>query len=590
MNTSIKERIPDLRQVMQRQELDGFIVPKADEYQGEFLASYAERLPYMTDFTGSGGAAVILQDKAVVLTDGRYLIQVKQQVDPDIFATGDITKENIGKWLARNISGEAVIGYDPYLHTTKQIELIESALEGTKITLRAIHDNPVDRIWLDRPERPNTQAFLFPDEIAGKTAAEKRRMIARELMTQGADAALLTMPDSIAWLLNIRGSDVKYIPLILSYAVIYADERVDWFVDEDIVSGDVQMHLGEGVNIVTPQAITARLKKIAQAGKTILIDKRYSPIIFDQLIEKNGGKILYANDPCVLPKAQKTPQEQEAVRRAHRIDGVAMVRFLKWLEESLQSGGVTEVSAADKLEAFRASDPSFRGPSFPTIAGYGSHGAIVHYRASEKTDKVLEPSSLFLLDSGGQYMAGTTDITRTVAIGKPSEDMRRHFTIVLKGHIGLAMARFKQGTLGKEIDAIARAPLKAEGIDFAHGTGHGVGCYLAVHEEAASISPRGETALKEGMLISNEPGYYQEGDYGIRIENLVLVHDDEEGDELYFETVTLCPIDSTLIISDMLSAPEREWLNNYHESVYTTLAPRLDDETAAWLRAKTTAI
>jgi len=527
MNTSIKDKLSALRQTLSRQEVDGFIIPKADEYQGEFLATYAERLPYMTGFTGSGGAAVVLADKAVVLTDGRYLIQVKQQVDAELFSTGNIVKENIGKWLTANVTGAAVIGYDPYLHTSKQIKLINDALVDTDIRLKAMRNNPVDQIWASRPARPDTSAFLFPDDVAGKTAAEKRAEVAQDISAQGADAALITMPDSVAWLLNIRGSDVAYIPLVLSYAIIYRDGRVDWFVDEDVVCGDVQSHLGGDVRVVTPEAITARLKKISQGDGTVLIDQRYCPIIFETIIEQSGGQILHANDPCIMPKAQKTPAEQDAIRRAHMRDGVAMVRFLKWLEESLETGGVTEISAADKLEAFRASDPSFRGLSFPTIAGYGANGAIVHYRATERTDNVLEAGSLFLLDSGGQYMAGTTDITRTIAIGEPTEDMKRHFTLVLKGHIALAMARFPDGTLGKYIDALARKPLQDEGLDFMHGTGHGVGCYLAVHEEAASISPRGVAPLKPGMLISNEPGYYQEGDYGIRIENLVLVHEED---------------------------------------------------------------
>jgi len=583
MNTS-KEKLAALRGAFSREGLDGFIIPKADEYQGEFLGAYAERLPYVSAFTGSGGAAIVLEDKAVVMTDGRYLIQVKQQVDPAVFETSDITKQKTGEWLAENAAADAVIGYDPWLHTPAQIEAIEKSLKETSITLCAVSQNPVDMIWADRPVRPETQVFIFPDDVAGYSAQEKRTAAAHHLKDANIDAAIISLPDSICWLLNIRANDVAYIPLALSFAVLHKDGAVDWFIAEDRVPGDVQNMLGPDVKVHDPDRLTSRLKTLE--GK-ILLDPKRSPIAFEALI---GGEIIHGDDPCIAPKAIKTPAEQEGARTAHIRDGAAMVCFLHWLDEEVRlkgkGGGVTELSAAAKLQEFRALDPAYRGPSFPTIAGFGSNGAIIHYRAGELSNKPVFGDGLFLVDSGGQYVDGTTDITRTICIGEPSEEMRINFTRVLKGHIALAMAQFDAGTVGVEIDALARAPLKEAGLDYAHGTGHGVGCYLAVHEEAASISPRGTQALEAGMLISNEPGYYKEDAYGIRIENLVLVQDAAPG-QLCFETVTLCPIDRRLIVPEQLSPEERTWLNQYHARVNEMVSLRLGDDLKVWLAAQT---
>lgn len=582
-----------LRREINRQKADGLILPRTDEFQSEFLAPCSGRLEWLTGFTGSAGAAVILADRAVVLSDSRYTIQLRQQVDGALYETADSMETPPGIWLARQGIRDLTIGYDPWLHTPRQLEKIREDLSGISIRLQAMEANPVDAVWAGRPAFPDAPVSLFPDEIAGRSAAEKRERIALDVRGAGAQACVLTAGDSICWLLNVRGADVEFSPLVLSYALLHGDGSVDWFVDETKVSGAVRKKLGAAVRVVPPEGLRGALA--AMQGQKVWLDRRSAPAAIEDILLAHGAEVLDRKDPCVLPKALKTREEQAAIRQAHIHDGVAVVRFLKWLDEHEAPGDLTEIGVAEKLEDFRKGAPCYKGPSFGTIAGAGPNGAIVHYRASAETDRVLDRDSLLLIDSGGQYEGGTTDITRTVAIGAPTQEMRENYTRVLRGHIAVAKARFPEGTRGVQIDALARAPLWAAGLDYGHGTGHGVGCYLCVHEEAASISPRGEEPFQAGMLISNEPGYYKEGAYGIRIENLVLVR--EEGKILHdgramlgVETVTLAPFDPRLIVSEMLTEEETLWLRAYSEQIRMTLDPFLDADERIWLARQTSAI
>ncbi len=587
-NSTYKVKLAALRENMAQQGLDGLIVPHADAFQSEYPPPGARRLEWLTGFNGSAGVAVVLADKAVVMSDGRYTIQLAQQVDGDLFETSDVTKAGVSKWLPKNASRGDVIGYDPWLFTPKQIEGLEEKVEDSGIVLKPVSENSVDAIWQDRPEVPMVAATIFPEEVAGISSAKKREMIAEEVKKAGGDAVILTLPDSICWLLNVRGNDVDYVPSVLSYTILYADGTVDWFVEPEKVPDDVKKHLGQGVQVIEPSELAQSVTKLK--GK-VLLDFERSPMWFkEQAID-----VVDFKDPCILPKACKTKEERAAIEQAHVSDGVAIVRFLVWLDQEAEKGQLTELGVVEKLEDFRQENENYKGPSFDTISGFGPNGAIVHYRVSEETNLKIKPSGLLLVDSGGQYHWGTTDITRTIAIGEPSEEMRVNFTRVLKGHIAVAMARFPVGTVGAQIDALARQPLWNCGLDFAHGTGHGVGCYLQVHEEAASISPRGKEPFKAGMLISNEPGYYKEGAYGIRIENLVLVEEagrcaDTDTEMLSFKTVTLAPIDRRLIMEDMLGKEEREWLDAYHVRIRDILSPNLDKDVAAWLEEKTRAL
>ncbi|PCI55994.1 MAG: X-Pro aminopeptidase [Alphaproteobacteria bacterium] len=579
--TQYQGRLEKIRQELEKQELSGFILPRTDEFQGEFLADYAERLAWLSGFTGSAGAVVVLQDKAVVLSDGRYTLQMQNQVDGDLYMTDDSTKTSVGKWLEQHAEAGDRIGYDVWLFTPKQIKSIRDALEETSITLVAMDRNLVDVLWDDQPAKPKQPVTIFPDEIAGRSASEKRQDIAAQIKAQGCSACLLSLSDSICWLLNVRGGDVGYSPLVLSYGLLYADGTFDWFVDEDKVSKEVAAALGADVRLYALDQMGAR---IAALSGCVWMDRSSAPIWFEQAFKRGGIEMLNLDDPCIVPKSIKSTTEQEAVRTAHIHDGVAIVKFLHWLSVSDNHAGMSEISAEEQLESFRRENPAYLEPSFPTISGFAGNGAIVHYRATPQSNADISGNGILLVDSGGQYQWGTTDITRTVAINTPTQEQRENYTRVLQGHIALADAHFPKGTIGKEIDALARQPLKDVGLDYAHGTGHGVGCYLCVHEGAANISPRGEKVLEAGMLISNEPGYYKEGEYGIRIENLVLVRDGEETDMLQFETVTYAPYDSSLIDLSMLSDLELSWLQQYSQDVYQKLCPALSGDVLAWLK------
>ncbi|MGB4107147.1 MAG: aminopeptidase P family protein [Alphaproteobacteria bacterium] len=572
------EKLSALRATLKKRGLAGFIVPRISEYQGEFVAAYAERLEWLTGFTGSAGTALVLQGKAAIITDGRYTIQLAQQADKKIYEFLNNPKTTASKWLAENAGNGDVIGYDPWLLTAKQVETFEKTFAEKNIKFTATDGNPVDDLWTDQPAFPREKTEIFPEEFAGVSSKEKRTSICKTLKEKNLAACVITVPDSLMWLLNVRGADVEYTPVVLSFGILHANGKVEWFVHAEKITPDVKKNIGNDVEVADPGEIEKRIK--ALKGK-IGLDFTRSPVWFKITL---GDKAIDFKDPCIDPKAIKNPAETKALRAAHIRDGAALTAFLHWLQTNKEKD---ELEIVSKLEEFRRKNNSYRGPSFSTISGWAANGAIVHYRADEKTNTKINPPGLLLLDSGGQYNDGTTDITRTVAIGSPTEEMKTSFTLVLKGHIAVAKAKFPQGTTGAQIDALARAPLWDSGLDYSHGTGHGVGCFLSVHEESASLSLRGTEPLKEGMFLSNEPGYYKEGEYGIRIENLVLITDQgktADGDMLLgFETLSFVPIDRALIIKEMLTPDELDWINAYHAQVLKLIGPRLDEPVRVWL-------
>lgn len=583
------ERLQALRAELRRQGLAGFIVPRADEHQGEYVPRRAQRLAWLTGFTGSAGLAVVLADKAAVFVDGRYTLQVRQEVDEALFAPVHMADCSHTRWLGDNLRPGDRLGFDPWLHTADQVEALARAAERAGAELVPCAVNPLDAAWADQPGPPLAPVLPHGLDFAGRASASKRDDVAATLAAGRLDAAVLTDPASIAWLLNIRGGDVGYTPLPLGFAILHADARVDLFMDPGKLSAGLAGHLGPDVLVAGPEAFAAALDGLA--GRRVRVDPAAAAFaVFDRL-ERAGAKVERGADPCALPKACKNEVELAGIRAAHRRDGVALVRFLAWLEVQ---HGLDELAAADALEAFRAEGAHFRGLSFPTIAGSGPHGAIVHYRSTGKSNRVLRPGELFLLDSGAQYLDGTTDVTRTIAIGEPGAEERERFTLVLKGHIALARAIFPLGTSGSQLDVLARRFLWERGLDYDHGTGHGVGAYLSVHEGPQRVSKvgTGAVALRPGMVLSNEPGYYKAGHYGIRIENLVAVTavDAPEGAErelLGFETLTLAPFDRRLIAPALLDGPERAWVDSYHARILAELGPLLDAGARSWLQAAT---
>lgn len=579
------ERLDALRAELAARGLSGFVVPRADEHQGEYVAACARRLAWLTGFTGSAGMAVVLADQAAVFVDGRYTLQVRSEVDAARFEPVHLIDNPPPRWLGERLKAGDRLGFDPWLHTADQAEALRAAAERAGAELVACDSNPLDAVWHDRPPPPAAPAVPHPLAFAGTASAEKRGDVAEILAADRHDAAVLTDPASIAWLLNIRGGDVGYTPLPLSFAILHADAGVELFMDPAKLSAETRAHLGEAVQVQPPSGLPTALDRLA--GKRVRLDpSSAAAYLFDRL-GKAGAKVERALDPCALPKACKNPAELAGARAAHLRDGVAVVRFLAWLDGRQ---GVDELAAAARLEAFRAEGDHFRGLSFPTIAGSGPHGAIVHYRSTPASNRVLQPGELFLLDSGAQYLDGTTDITRTIAIGAAGAEERHRFTLVLKGHVGVSRALFPAGTTGSQLDVLARQHLWRHGLDYDHGTGHGVGSFLSVHEGPQRISKMGAgaVALKPGMVLSNEPGYYKSGAYGIRTENLVAVVPAEgpagaEREMLEFDTLTLAPYDRTLIDPALLDAGERDWLNAYHARVLAALAPLLDDAARAWL-------
>jgi Xaa-Pro aminopeptidase len=585
------QRLKLLRDRLAADGLAGFIVPRADEHQGEYVPLCGQRLAWLTGFTGSAGAAVVLKDRAAVFVDGRYTLQAGAQVDTNAYEIHHLIDEPPGQWLTTAAGKGDAIGYDPWLHTPQDVERLRAGVERAGATLRAVEKNPLDQVWQDRPAAPLAPVYLQPENFAGESAAEKRARIGKSLAENGAASTVLTMPESIAWLLNIRGGDVSHTPLPLSFAIVKADGAVNLFIDRRKLTPGLERHLGNAVTIEAPDRLGAALDALAKDGRVQVDPASAASWVFDRLGSADA-QILRAADPCMLPKACKNAVELDGTREAHRRDGAAVTRFLAWLSREAPKGGLREIAASDRLEAFRKEGKYFRDLSFPTISGAGSNGAIVHYRASPETEKPLEPGSLYLLDSGAQYLDGTTDITRTIAVGRPSEEMRENFTRVLKGHIALATARFPKGTTGSQLDGFARRALWQVGLDYDHGTGHGVGSYLSVHEGPQRISKAPNTQpLLPGMIVSNEPGYYKTGGYGIRIENLIVVQPDEqsaaEREMLCFETITLAPIDRNLVARQLLDDDEVAWFDAYHARVRTTIGPLIDAETRGWLEQAT---
>ncbi|MGB0684117.1 MAG: aminopeptidase P family protein [Magnetovibrionaceae bacterium] len=591
-STLSEARLDALRAGLKALDLDGFIIPKSDENLGEYVPPRAERLAWLTGFTGSAGMAVVLRDKAAVFSDGRYTLQMASEVDSRLFDCCHITQHPVSTWLKDHLAGRSGgrIGYDPWLHAQAAIERMAGTIAEWGGKLVPVENNPVDQIWPDQPAAPGDPVRLQDISFAGKTSITKRDAMAVELVGSGDQALVLTAADSIAWLLNIRGSDVPFTPFALGFAVLDDQGKVGLFMAPEKLSVEVRDALGADVTCQPREAFGTELDTLS--GKRVRFDPTATPAWIVQRLTAAGAKLHPGTDPCMLAKAIKNDVEIEGTRAAHLRDGVALTRFLCWLDAQKPGEDLRELAVSDRLEAFRAEGEHFRGLSFPTISGAGPNGAIVHYRVTPETDAALLPGSLFLVDSGGQYLDGTTDVTRTVAIGEPTDEMRRRFTQVLKGHIAVAGARFPKGTNGSQLDVLARHALWMDGVDYDHGTGHGVGSYLSVHEGPQRISKAGGgQALVPGMILSNEPGYYKTDAFGIRIENLVLVREDSrDGDERVFyafETLTLAPIDRRLIQADGLSPTERDWVDSYHIQVRQALSDHLDPESRAWLKAAT---
>jgi len=588
-------RLSALREELARRELDGFVIPISDEHLSEYVGAYAQRLAWLTGFGGSAGSAVVLKNNAAMFVDGRYTIQVRDQVDGRLYNYKSVPQDTMGDWIAENASAGAKIGFDPWLHTRGWAKAMAKRLEKAGAELVAVDGNPIDAVWADQPERSLAPAFVQDDAHAGRTSAEKRGEIADWLKEEGYDAVVISALDSVAWTLNIRGSDVDHTPVALSYLMVQADGTADWFIASEKVTDEVTTVLGNAVRIRTLEEFSGAFAELA--GKRVASDPERSVYaIFDRLDEV-GADVVLETDPAVLPKAIKTSAEQQGHRDAQARDGAAVSRFLNWLEDEGPKGTVDELSAAARLQAFREENAELVDLSFDTISGAGSNGALCHYRVSEDTCLPLEPNSVYLVDSGGQYKDGTTDITRTVWIGPdaPPAEVKDRFTRVLQGHIALDMQTFPTGTPGSALDVLARQHLWMAGVDYPHGTGHGVGSFLGVHEGPQRIAKgRGGQAgtdqeLVAGMILSNEPGYYKAGEYGIRIENLVLVVerqiDGMEGEWFGFETLTLVPIDRSLVDRDLLSEAQIAWWNDYHAKVRAVLAPQLEGDALAWLEA-----
>ena len=584
-----RAHLPLLRRELSQRNLDGFIVPHEDEYQNEYLPAATDRLAWLTGFTGSAGAAIIMAERAVMLTDGRYTLQVRDQVDPSLFAYDDLVETGIAGWIRANTKAGDKLGYDPRLHSPDALASIEAAAKTSGAVLVAQDSNPIDAVWTDRPPMPEAPLHVQALEYAGQPHGDKIAQTAKALKDSGADAAVITAPASIAWLFNIRGGDVACSPLPLSTALVREDGTAALFVNPNKVTDEVRAHLGNSVSIRKEEDLSEALQGLS--GTTISLDPGTASAWLFEEVNKAGAQVRRATDPCALPRACKNEVEVEGARRAHIRDGAALTRFLCFMAgEEGQSGEMDEISAAQKLESYRHDTGALKDLSFESISGAGADGAIVHYRVTTASNAMLTRGSLYLIDSGGQYLDGTTDVTRTIAIGEPTAEMKNRFTRVLKGHIALSRVRFPQGTTGTHLDILARAALWEVGLDYAHGTGHGVGSYLGVHEGPQRIARAwNDTPLMAGMIVSNEPGYYKTGAYGIRIENLQVVSPAEtiEGGEipmLGFETLTLAPIDRRLIDPSMLDEAETQWLDDYHARVLAIHEQCLNEEEANWLR------
>ena len=589
---SYADRLAALRAQLKSDRLDGFVVPLTDEHMSEYVGSYAQRLKWLTGFQGSAGAAAVLPEDAAIFIDGRYTIQVRQQVSADEWSYQSVPQTSIAAWLKEHASEGARIGYDPWLHSRDWVRATAAALKEVGAELVAVERNPIDAVWSDRPAPSAARLVVQPEALAGKSSAEKRHEVADWLTQKKADAAVLAALDSVAWTFNLRGTDVSHTPVGLAFAIVNADGTADLFVAGEKVGDDVRAHLGNGVRLHERAAFEPFLKSLE--GKTVAVDPERSVAAITQALDAGGATIVDARDPVVLAKAIKNPVEIAGQKAAQARDGAAIARFLKWVEDDDASGKIDEVGAAAKLEALRRTSGLLKDLSFSTISAVGPNGALPHYGGT--ANRPLEPGTLYLVDSGGQYQDGTTDITRTVPLGEPTAEMRDRFTRVLQGHIAIATAVFPKGTRGSQLDSFARRPLWEAGLDYAHGTGHGVGAFLSVHEGPQRISPvgssqsGGDEPLQAGMILSNEPGYYKDQDYGIRIENLILVADRSvpgaDKEMLGFETLTFAPIDRRLIVTEMLSPAERQWLDEYHQQVLAVVGPQLEGEDRKWLETQ----
>jgi Xaa-Pro aminopeptidase len=598
VSLSAADKLKRLRASLAEAGLAGFLVPHADEYQSEYPPPSAERLAWLTGFTGSAGFAIVLGKKAAIFVDGRYTLQAEAQVDGTVFQREHLIEHPPAKWLAAHARPGDRIGYDPWLLTLAGVRRFTEACKSAGAELVPLDANPIDAIWTDRPAPPLGAVTLHPVALAGEEAAHKVERLQAALAEKKVDAAVLSQSDSIAWLFNIRGSDVAHNPTALAFALLPATGRPAVFIDGRKLSNSVRAAFADLADLEAPAALADRLASLG--GRRVLVDPQETSDAIRRIVVTAGGTIIDGADPVALPKARKNETELAGMRRAHLRDGVAMVRFLAWLDKA-EPGSLDEIAAAEKLRAFRADTAAKDGMelvdlSFETISGAGPNGAIVHYRVTPETNRRLEAKSLYLVDSGGQYRDGTTDITRTVAVGTPTAEMRQRFTLVLKGHIAIATARFPAGTSGGQIDALARIALWKAGCNYDHGTGHGVGAFLSVHEGPARISKTGSgVPLEPGMVLSNEPGYYKAGAYGIRTENLVIVTPPApipggDRDMLGFETLTLCPIDRRLVDPSLMTPAEIAWLDGYHGWVAASLAPRLDAADRDWLVAATAPI
>ncbi|HCE4632118.1 TPA: aminopeptidase P family protein [Vibrio parahaemolyticus] len=590
MHNDTLSRVNAIREWLAQHNIDALLIPHEDEYLGEYVPAHNERLHWLTGFTGSAGAAVITKHKAAIFVDGRYTVQVTKQVPSDLFEYRHLIEEPALDWIQDNLTANASVAIDPRMHSSAWLDMAQAKLAG-KLELNILSSNPIDALWHDRPAPVVSDVRLMPTEAVGQSSESKRKEIAQLVAKAGADSAVITALDSICWLLNVRGLDVSRLPVLLSHAILHADSSVEYFLDPARLPAEFAAHVGTGVTVHHPEALQSRLE--AMSGKKVLLDPAISNAWFKLVLQNAGASVIAAADPCLMPKAAKNKVEIAGMKACHIRDGVAMSKFLCWLDAEVAAGNLhDEATLADRLEAFRKEDPTLMDLSFDTISAAGGNAAMCHYNHENQPEPgKLELNTLYLVDSGGQYLDGTTDITRTIAIGQPSAEMIKQFTLALKGHIGVARARFPKGTRGYQIDTLARQHLWAEGYDYDHGTGHGVGHFLSVHEGPASISKKQiDVPLTEGMVLSNEPGYYRADAFGIRIENLELVVETPTNGDfpvLSFESLTRCPIDKRNINVDMLTRPELAWLNDYHQKVWEQISPLVEGEVKEWLREAT---
>ncbi|MEH0790458.1 aminopeptidase P family protein [Vibrio alginolyticus] len=590
MHNDTQSRVNAIREWLAQHNIDALLVPHEDEYLGEYVPAHNERLHWLTGFTGSAGAAVITKDKAAIFVDGRYTVQVTKQVPADLFEYRHLIEEPALDWIKDHLANGASVAIDPRMHNSAWLDMAQAKLAGT-LELKILDSNPIDELWHDRPAPVVSDVRLMATETVGQSSESKRQEIAELVKKAGADSAVITALDSICWLLNVRGLDVSRLPVLLSHAILHSDSSVEYFLDPARLPAEFDAHVGAGVTVHHPEALQARLENLT--GKNVLVDPATSNAWFKLVLQNAGASVVSKADPCLMPKAAKNAVEIAGMKACHIRDGVAMSKFLSWLDAEVVAGNLhDEATLADKLEAFRSEDPTLMDLSFDTISAAGGNAAMCHYNHENQPEPgKLELNTLYLVDSGGQYLDGTTDITRTIAISQPSQEMIKQFTLALKGHIGVARARFPKGTRGYQIDTLARQHLWAEGYDYDHGTGHGVGHFLSVHEGPASISKKQiDVPLTEGMVLSNEPGYYRADAFGIRIENLELVVETPTNGDfpvLSFESLTRCPIDKRNINVDMLTRPELAWLNDYHQKVWDEISPLVEGDVKEWLRQAT---